>query len=107
MRHRRRCADHILRESADCLTVFIHASEEKRAERIVSEYGQRGEGPAKRLADKDNIRKAYYELYTGTKWGSSEHYDICLDSGSIGISECVKVITGLYSGTGTPAGSTV
>lgn len=36
-----RCADHILCGSADCLTVFVHASDEKRAERIVNEYGQR------------------------------------------------------------------
>lgn len=36
-----RCADYILREKADCLTVFIHASIEKRAERIVREYGER------------------------------------------------------------------
>ena len=34
-----RCADYILRETADCLSVFIHAFDEKRAERIVSVYG--------------------------------------------------------------------
>ena len=33
-----RCADYILRDKADCLNVFIHASLEKRAERIVKEY---------------------------------------------------------------------
>ncbi len=30
-----RCADYILRDKADCLRVFIHASMEYRAERIV------------------------------------------------------------------------
>lgn len=38
-----RCADYILRNTANCLTVFIHASDEKRAEQIVSVYGQREE----------------------------------------------------------------
>ena len=61
-----RCADFILRDVADCLSVFIHASDEKRTERIVSVYGRREEAPAKRLHDKDKKRKAYYELYTGT-----------------------------------------
>ena len=42
-----RCADYILRDTADCLSVFIHASDENRAERIVSVYGQREEAPAK------------------------------------------------------------
>lgn len=30
----------LLRDKADCLNVFIHASMEKRAERIVREYGE-------------------------------------------------------------------
>lgn len=36
-----RCADYILRDQADCLTAFIHASLEFRAERIVKVYGER------------------------------------------------------------------
>ena len=90
-----RCADYILREVADCLTVFIHASDEKRAERIVSVYGQREESPAQRLREKDNKRRAYYELYTGTQWGEADNYELCLDSGKIGIDQCVKIIVSL------------
>lgn len=48
-----RCADYILRDIADCITVFIHASDEKRAERIVTVYGEREESPVQRLHDKD------------------------------------------------------
>lgn len=91
-----RCADYILRDTADCLTVFIHASDEKRAERIVSVYGQREESPAQRLHDKDNKRRAYYELYTDTQWGVVDNYEICLDSGKIGIDCCVNIIVDLY-----------
>lgn len=91
-----RCADYILRDVADCLTVFIHASDEQRAERIVSVYGQRQESPAKRLHDKDERRKAYYELYTGIQWGQVDNYELCLDSGKIGINRCVDMIADLY-----------
>ncbi len=91
-----RCADYILRDSADCLTVFIHASDEKRAERIVSVYGQREESPVQRLHDKDKKRRAYYELYTDTAWGEASNYELCLDSGKIGIDRCVDIITDLY-----------
>ena len=73
-----RCADFILRDIADCLSVFIHASDEKRAERIVSVYGQREEAPANRLHNKDRKRRAYYELYTGTSWGDIANYTVCL-----------------------------
>ena len=64
-----RCADHILKDAADCLRVFIHADEEKRAERIVNVYGETDTAPARRIADKDKSRKAYYQKYTGTVWG--------------------------------------
>ena len=95
-----RCADYILRDIADCLTVFIHASDEKRAERIVSVYGQRSESPAERLHDKDKKRKAYYELYTGTQWGQADNYELCLDSGKIGIERSVDMIAALYKKKG-------
>ena len=91
-----RCADYILREIADCLTVFIHASDEQWAERIVTVYGQREESPVQRLHDKDKKRKAYYELYTGTQWGQADNYELCLDSGKIGMEGCVNMIAMLY-----------
>lgn len=91
-----RCADYILKDSPNCLTVFIHASDEKRAERIVNVYGQREESPVQRLRDKDKKRKGFYKLYTGTEWGQADNYDICLDSGKIGIEECVNTIAALY-----------
>ncbi len=91
-----RCADYILRDIADCLTVFIHASDEQCAERIVSVYGQHEESPADRLYEKDKKRKAYYELYTGTNWSASENYNLCIDSGVLGIEKCVETIKSLY-----------
>lgn len=91
-----RCADYILRDKADCLTAFIHASDEKRAERIVNVYGQREESPVQRLHDKDKKRKGFYKLYTGTEWGQADNYDVCLDSGKLGIERCVTILADLY-----------
>ena len=91
-----RCADYILKGKADLLTVFIHASEEKRIERITNVYGIRSEDPAKRLRDKDKRRKAYHRFYTETEWGRAKHYTICLDSGEIGIDRCAESIASLY-----------
>ena len=91
-----RCADYVLRDNADCLTVFIHASLEKRAERIVKIYGESNIAPKKRLIDKDKRRMSYYKLYTDTEWGIAKNYDIVLDSGVFGIDKCVEIIAGLY-----------
>jgi cytidylate kinase len=91
-----RCADYILREKADLLTVFIHASMEKRAERIVKEYGEREETPEQRLKDKDKRRAAYHRFYTDMKWGQAQNYDICLDSGELGLDKCIDILVQLY-----------
>ena len=91
-----RCADYILKDHADCLNVFIHASMEQRAERIVKLYGERTESPEQRLKDKDKRRKAYYQFYTDTEWGKLENYHLTLDSGALGIDKCVELIASLY-----------
>lgn len=91
-----RCADYILRDKADLLKVFIHADKQKRAERIVTLYGERDASPEKRLKEKDKRRASYYRYYTEIEWGLAKNYDISLDSGKIGIDKCVDLIVQLY-----------
>lgn len=91
-----RCADYILRDNADCLRVFIHSDMETRAKRIVEQYGERSEAPAKRLKDKDKRRAAYYQFYTDMKWGAVENYHIALNSGALGIDKCVELLAQMY-----------
>lgn len=91
-----RCADYILKDVADCFTVFIHADMEKRAERIVKVYGESDISPEKRLKDKDKRRSAYYRFYTDMIWGAVENYHMTLNSGVIGIEKCVELIADAY-----------
>ena len=91
-----RCADYILRDTADCLKVFIHADMDFRAKRIVEVYGEREQSPEQRLRDKDKRRAAYHRFYTNMKWGHAQNYHICLDSGKLGIDTCVKILRQLY-----------
>ena len=91
-----RCADYILKDAADCLKVFIHAGFDKRAQRIVSLYGETDVPTQKRLADKDKRRAAYYQFDTDTQWGLARNYHVTLDSGVLGIEQCSSLISGLY-----------
>lgn len=91
-----RCADYILRDTADCLKVFIHADMNFRAERIVKVYGEREVSAEHRLKEKDKRRAAYHRFYTEMKWGHAQNYHITLDSGVLGIDKCVKIIKELY-----------
>lgn len=91
-----RCADAILAGVVDCLNVFVHASFEKRAERIVNVYGESETPTERRLKDKDRRRASYYQFYTDRKWGDYRNYHIALDSGELGIERCVAIIESLY-----------
>ena len=87
-----RCADYILKDRSDVLNVFIYADKAYRAERIVRLYGQSDKKPEDRLEDKDKRRSVNYKHYTGQNWGEMRNYDLCLNSGLIGIEGCVKAI---------------
>ena len=87
-----RCADYILEDKADCLKVFIHADLEFRAKRIVEVYGERAESPEERIKDKDKRRAAYHRFYTNMKWGYAQNYDLTLNSGVLGIDNCVDML---------------
>ena len=87
-----RCADYILREREDCLNVFIFADNESRIERAEKYFNiTREEAPAV-LKKKDKARANHYKYYTDQEWGMASNYDLCLNSGLIGIEGCVKAI---------------
>lgn len=89
------CSDYILKDYPNALHVFIHADLDFKIDRIVSLYGERDVQPTKRLEEKDKKRKVYYKNYTGRIWACSLNFDICLNSGKIGIEKCVEIISGL------------
>lgn len=87
-----RCADYILREREDCLNVFIFADNESKIERAEKYFKiTREEAPAV-LKKKDKARANHYKYYTDQEWGMASNYDLCLNSGLIGIEGCVKAI---------------
>ena len=87
-----RCADYILRETEDCLNVFIFADNESKIERAEKYFNiTREEAPAV-LKKKDKARANHYKYYTDQEWGMASNYDLCLNSGLIGIEGCVKAI---------------
>ncbi len=90
-----RSADYLLRTRTDVLNCFIYAEGEAKKQRIIHEYGETEVSIDKRLKDKDRKRKAHYQYYTGRKWGRAFYYDVCLDSGRLGIDACIDTVVSL------------
>lgn len=87
-----RCSDYILRDREDTIHVFVHADLKKRKRRVREKYGDREVSLEKRLKDKDKRRKVYYKFYTDREWGDVENFTMTLNSGELGIDNCVKLI---------------
>lgn len=77
-----RCADYVLREEkVKLLRVFVRAPLEKRIERKMQQENLTREKAVRLVRKMDKRRKKYYESYTGLAWGSSDGYDLCIDTG--------------------------
>lgn len=87
-----RCADAVLADYPHLLRVFIYANSEARRKRVEMFYHE----SAEELEKLEKKRSSYYQHYTGKRFGDAENYDMCLDSGSLGLDECVKAICSAY-----------
>lgn len=88
-----RCADYVLKDNKNVLKVFIYSDIDSRKSRIENVYKEN----EKVLEKMDKQRSAYYNFFTKQKYGEVENYDICLDSGCLGIEKCVDIISDIYS----------
>lgn len=87
-----RCADYILREDPDCISVFISASPEDRIKRAMG-YNNISEKEAEETIHKaDKSRASYYNYYTDKNWGAAESYDLCINSSLYGLERTTDFI---------------
>lgn len=87
-----RCADYVLSERKNTLSVFISADMEDRKKRVA----QRCDIKENKLFDfinkNDKKRANYYNFYTDRKWGTAKNYDLCINSSALGIEGAVELI---------------
>lgn len=87
-----RCAEYVLKDYDNVLSVFIHAPFEYCLEKAAEVKNL----PFKGLEDfvsKTNKQKEEYHLkFTGKNWTDARNYDLCLDSSKLGFDRCVDEI---------------
>lgn len=86
-----RAADYVLRDYTQVIRVFIHAPKNYRIKKVMEMYGDTVAEAEQNIEHSDAARSAYYKSITGTHWGHSENYELCIDS-SIGEQACAEVI---------------
>ncbi len=87
-----RCADYVLREHSNMVSVFVTAPMDYRVQRVMKKRNT-DEAQARKLIEQcETTRAAYYNYYTGKKWGAAESYDFCIDTAVLGLQETEKLI---------------
>lgn len=87
-----RCADYVLRNREDLVRVFIKADMSFRIKTMMQRKNLSEEQAKKLIKEVDKDRSSYYRYYTDQLWGDCEYYDLCIDSGKVGVEGAVKVI---------------
>ena len=87
-----RCADYILRERTDVVSVFVSASKRFRIDQIMAKLNVDAPTANKYIKQRESQRASYYNYYTGKKWGSAESYNLCIDSSVLGLQATERFI---------------
>lgn len=89
-----RCADYILRENPRLIKLFLYAGTEARVKTLMERDGM-SEKEAQSAVNKADKRRAnYYNFYTNNTWGYVNNYNLCLDTASLELEDCVDFLYG-------------
>ncbi len=88
-----KCADHVLKEYDNVVSVYIEAPREYTRARIMQRMDVSSDEADKLISSTDKYRADYYKFYTdGNYWTNPVNYDLTLNSMRLGEDNCVELI---------------
>lgn len=87
-----RCADYILRDRRDLVSVFILGDMDERLKCLERRQGLDVAAARKKIKEVDKDRSSFYKYYSDQVWGDAQNYDLCINSSRLGVEGTVKVI---------------
>ena len=87
-----RCADYILKDYDNVLSVFVHAPRDFCIEQASKKLSLSTKDIEKFIYKTDKQRADYYKYHTGREWTDARNYDLCMDSSKLGFDRCVQEI---------------
>lgn len=93
-----RGACEVLRDKFPIIRTFIYADTDMRIKRAIEEYGESPLNAEKRIRQIDKKRQTYYQFYEKKEQLWTEYFDLCINSGKLGVDKTVKLICNAYRG---------
>lgn len=87
-----RCADYVLRDNENMVSVFLTAPMEVKVQRTMDRLGVDEKTARKIIQRKESSRESYYNGYTLGKWGDSSSYKLCINTAGLSTESVADVI---------------
>lgn len=88
-----KCADYILKDMDNVVSVYIEAPRAYCRKRIMDRKNVTAEQADELISETDKYRAEYYQFYTGGRsWTDPINYDMTLNSARVGHEGCITVI---------------
>ena len=87
-----RCADYVLQDNPNVVSVFICGEPETKIKHLMEEKGLDYDAAKKEMNTVDKHRMAYHNTYAHTKWDETSSYGVMLNSSKLGKDKCVEMI---------------
>ena len=91
-----RCADYVLKDNPDVISVFCYSDVEERIQWSIDEYQVPAKQAKKIVQEKDAQRSRFYEFYTNQKWGNPRNYTLMINTSKMSTEETVQLLASFY-----------
>lgn len=87
-----RCSDYVLNDMKEAFNIFVHADMSTRVTRTMLKHDVDAKKAEEMCIRSDKDRASYYNYYSNNVWGDSRHYDLCINTGKVGIEQATDII---------------
>jgi cytidylate kinase len=87
-----RCGHYILRDEPNHISVFLHANQEFRINRVMKLYNLQHDEATKMVEKSDKERAAYCKTFTHKEWMNATNYDLSIDTSKVTLEQAVELI---------------
>ena len=91
-----RCADYILKDNPNCISVFISSKPEDCLRRVISEYKVPEKEARKKIQEMDERRARFYEFHTHQKWGNANNFDLVINTSSVSHQDVIHMLACVF-----------
>ena len=87
-----RCADYILKDNKNVVSIFLYSKDEDKVKRAVKYYGLDEDKALKQINKINKERAKHYKYYTNRNWYDFNNYDLALNVDTLGVENTAILI---------------